>query len=42
MKCPDMYFEPEIELFVDEYWFGYVCKSCGYSHAESELVRERN
>ncbi len=22
-----------------EYWYGYVCESCGYSHAESELVR---
>lgn len=40
MKCPDMYIEPMRELIIDEYWVGYVCESCGYSHAESELVRD--
>lgn len=39
MKCPDMFFEPIRELIVDEYWVGYICESCGYSHAESELVK---
>lgn len=40
LKCPHMDFEPQTELAVDEYWFGYLCNDCGYSHAESELVRD--
>lgn len=38
LKCPNMDIVVT-KLRVDEYWYGYVCESCGYSHAESELVR---